>query len=358
MQASQAAARAQILTVPSVNSHVSAKRKVFVATLAKTEVGIEAEAAKMVKDTPVGMSLKDLLRSDSTHFSRDKVILDIPRMHPAQGAALALVAASVVSRTEQYRLNAERISVIRQLSGLGYKVLVPDYGLSNSIVMGRIKGHSRVFKARPVVIATNGHTKEYSSSIMWARDMWQKFEGRRVIRGGENANTAGEGGMVVPINERTAVVSESLRQNPTIAGLAGRGHRFYFMKNGLQFHANLSRVFSMEIYGTMDHVDLFVGVAGGVMLVEGSYFTGQNKTVLRQATRENGLRMLFVPPGEEIMYPANFLVLEQNRILMNRNAERTIALMRGNGVEVIPTDVAIKANLRAGGSIHCFVNEL
>jgi hypothetical protein len=262
------------------------------------------------------------------------------------------------------RANAERLSVIEQLNELGYMVFVPDYGLPNlESVLGRARLHARVFNARfPPAIGRLGdlqRTKEIPSSIFWTRDLWYRFNGSRIMRYGRNGeNAIGEGGMLVPINQKSTLVSETIHKSPGVLALSAKGHRFYTLKDGIQFLPKLSSIYRAEVYKTMDHVDLFVGVVGDVMLVEPSYFTGLNKTVLKQAARDNGLKIVFVQEDESKLLAANFLILGDRKVLMNKSARKTAELLRQNGIDVVATRVELKANALAEGGVRCFANEL
>ena len=341
------------------NGQTPTNGKAFVVTLSKAKLDVEISAAEILRNAPEQLKVENLLRSPGVRLSKNSAFLDFRNMPEFMKAVFTLVGASVVSSIDLGRVNLERISVIRQLSALGYAIAVPDYGISSENILQRVREYSKVFKARSPVTGTLGTTKEYPSSLLWARDLWQKLEGKRVMRFRPNGmNNAGEGGLIVPVNNRNFIVSEVLKNNPTILELEKMGHRFYFMKDGMQFNPNLSKVFSINVYNTIDHVDLFVGIAGNMMLIQESYFIGQNKTLLGKAAKDNKLQILFVPHEEERLHPSNFLVLDRNKILMNKGAEKTIALLRTNGVDVVPTTVPMQANLRFGGSIRCFVNEL
>ncbi|MFA5764220.1 MAG: hypothetical protein WC915_05430 [archaeon] len=107
----------------------------------------------------------------------------------------------------------------------------------------------------------------------------------------------------------------------------------------------------------MDHIDLFVGVVGKVMLVEPSFFKN-NRNELRRAAKNSGLEIVFVPEKETDLHPANILPLGSNSALVDRDAKETIALLKSKGVNVVPTVCSIRANRESGGGVRCIFNEI
>jgi hypothetical protein len=331
----------------------------FVATLSKGDIELERSASEAMNSGRRPFELKDLLRFDGIVQTGSGIFIDTKILNPIVHATLQLIGASSMTLMEQQRINAERIATIRQLHGLGYQVLVLDFGISPASGIEEARRYARIFKARPPIVGRMGKKVEYDSSVVWSRDLWQKFEGIRIAHFSRNGeNPAGEGGMSVPINDRNTITSEKLRDDPVIRMLAKRGHRFYFMKDGFRFLERLSGIFSKEAYMTNDHTDLFVGAVANIMLVHGGYFVGQNKTLLRQAAKENKMKLLFVPHEESRIYPSNFLLLDRSRILVDQRAVKTIGLLREEGIDVVPTDVPLTENMKFGGGVRCFVNEL
>lgn len=359
-------------------------QKAFVISFSKGGLDIERDGLRAVADgrlklPDLGRMVKDgILRreggrtiinvkygSSSESFSWDNVSAAIKQSSDSAASNMLLCFNTLLTHPlSLQRANAERLSVIEQLDELGYRVFVPDYGLPNlESVLGRARLHARVFNARfPPALGRLGdlqRTKEIPSSIFWTRDLWYRFNGSRIMRyGRDGENAIGEGGMLVPINQGSTLVSETIRKSPGILALSAKGHRFYTLRDGIQFLPKLSSIYRAEVYKTMDHVDLFVGVVDDVMLVEPGYFAGLNKTVLKQAARDNGLKIVFVQEGESKLLAANFLILGDRKVLMNKSARKTAELLRQNGIDVVATRVELKANALAEGGVRCFANEL
>jgi hypothetical protein len=350
-----------VLTSSSHSCLVSAKSKIFVVSLIKDRADMEQHFQDAIKDGHfmVG-ALKDLLRYPGVTHAANSVFMDL-KLVPEDIKNTWLSINALSTDLELFSsINKERLSVIRQLREMGYKVAVPDYGLpSFKGGLELVRPYAKVFRMQPPVIGKIGNTIEVASSASWTRDLWHYIGGKRVVRfESERVNPEGEGGMIVPIGKDATLVSQELIVVNSVREMAAKGHRLYFLRDGRQFMPNLSKLFSKDVFMTNDHVDLFAGVVGNVMLLDESYYTGLNKTILRQAARENRLKIVFIPPEEARFYPANFLKLGDNKILMEMRAERTMALLRENGIDVVPTETSLNANLRTGGGVRCFTNEL
>jgi N-dimethylarginine dimethylaminohydrolase len=111
------------------------------------------------------------------------------------------------------------------------------------------------------------------------------------------------------------------------------------------------------VYILHNHVDLFVAAPGRVLLQDRSFYA-KNRRVLDSAARVEHRTPLIIPTKETRLYPANLLPLEPNTAMVDRAAVQTIALLRRNGVEVIPTAVSLEANRMGGGGLRCMVNEM
>lgn len=335
--------------------------------MTKSGHSLEAKAREAFKRGELHFpTVKSVLEAGGTERTPKGLYIDLNKAPESMTTILRGISPLTVNPMTILRVNAERVSVIKQLSGLGYKVEVPDYGIVDKSVWERISQHARIFKAEQLIVGTINKTTELHPSTSWARDLWQQFAGMKIIRFIHvernhhrtlTEDRLGEGGAIVPINENATLISRRLQNNALLGQLESTGHKFYFLKDGFKYEPNISRLFSLRTYLSHDHVDLFVGIAGKVMLADQGYFA-INSPVLRQAVQQNGLQIVFVPGSESTFYPANFLVLEENRIMMDKRAVQTISLLRRSGVEVIPTNVALRANMGAGGGIRCFTNEL
>lgn len=347
------------VAIGSQNQTCSIQKKIFAASLANTDTWLEQAAAESIAPgTYKRMDPNELLRCEGVTQNKSGIFIDTRKINPIIHSGFQIVGGSAATPTKQC-MNEERIAVIQQMCELGCRIIVLDYGVSSVSNIERVKRHVRVFKLKPPIIGQRGKTKECTGSVAWTRDMWQKFEGIRISHFTQDGeNPAGEGGMSVPINDRNTIISEKLRDVPIIRMFSRNGHRFYFMKDGLEFKDRLSVIFSKETYMTTDHADLFVGAVANIILVDRSYCVGENKTLLRRAARENAMKLLFVPEAESRVHPSNFLILEPNRILIDSRAVKTIELLRQEGVDAIPTAAPLHANMSWGGGVRCFINEL
>ena len=261
------------------------------------------------------------------------------------------------------RLNAERIAVIRQLHSLGYGVAVPRYPkLQSAALFSKVSGKARVFAARfpkaDVTVLNGKEMKQVDPSVHWTRDLWTKVGGKRVKRFSlSEENRFGEGGKSIFLSDKVILANRSLLDAPAVKQLQSRGYKFYFVGSGEFYEPRLSKLLNWPVFEKHDHVDLFVGSVGNVLLVDPTFFS-QKRSFLEKVAKETGKEIIVVPKTEELLYPANFLVLEPGKALVDRDAKRTISLLRERGIEVIPTAVSVKANRAWGGNVRCFINEL
>jgi len=334
------------------------KRRAFVVALGKSKADIEATAYKLYLEgkAPIPDANK-LATAKGVRRSAKGIVVDTRRASENVSGLVKIVQAAVVHPAQIHRQNVERLALIKQLSELGFRVAVPKFVFSDEKLLQRVKPHARVFKANAPVIAQMGSTKEYASSSFWLRDMWSKLGDKRVKRYDKGSETAfGEGGMMVHFG-KTIFASDKLRNDPQLNKAWDAGYKVYFLKDGEQYYPSVSRMMGSKIYVTIDHVDLFLGVAGKTLLVEQDFFAA-NEGTLRRAAKDNKLKVCFVPREEADFHPANFLVLGENKVLMDKQARKTIELLRAQGVEVVPTRTPMKANLSAGGGVRCIANEL
>jgi len=266
------------------------------------------------------------------------------------------------SRRDVARINAERLAVIRQLRRLGYAVAVPKYAEAyDERLFSRLPEGVRVFNARAPIARTlevgGEEVAEMHDSARWARDLWQKTPEGRVKRfSREGENPFGEGSKSIFLPNNVVIANRSLRKNETVGELRQKGFRFYFVRSAkiVERHPVMPKIKKTKV---ISHVDLYAGAVGRVLLVDRGFYL-RNLLGIRSAARRAGLKILFVPKGERHLHPANFLVLEPNKVLVDKDAKETIALLRENGVEVIPTAISMRGNRNSGGGVHCLVNEL
>jgi hypothetical protein len=337
------------------------KGKCFVVALSKSDNGMEAKVyGELKKDSQRSSDFVTLLRGcDDVKKYGKKLFVDLRKTENSTSGKVLLLISLARHPLLLARVNAERIAIIKQLKELGYRVAVPDYGIANQRTMDKIRPYARIFRAKAPIRNRSGKTVEYHPSACWARDLWQKIAGVRVKRFMDQIiNPCGEGGLSVPINDGATLMNWALRDEPLVRALAGTGHKFYFLNDGV-VRSKSCIISPFDIYLVHDHIDLFVGVNRDmrIMLVDRAYFAN-NEAVLKCASTENGLKTLFVPKEESDFHPANFKNLDNGRVIVDSRAVKTIALLRGSGVDVISSRVPIRANLICGGGIRCFVNEM
>ncbi|MFA6268483.1 MAG: hypothetical protein WC652_01600 [archaeon] len=268
------------------------------------------------------------------------------------------------------RAGLERVAVIKQLKALGFKVAVPKYPNTIPKLVQKVKGHAKVFSAkRPVKVLYDpefimgGENTVEANSAEWARDLWKKVRGRRIkrytrepIKTTYEVPHVGEGGASVDLPSGI-IINHNWENSPSVKKLEAQGHKFYFVKDGEHFEPKASAHFGINIYLPASHSDFFVGATKNVMLVDPD-FLKSNQPVLTQAAQDSHLKIITVPQDEIHLHPAGFLPLGENQVLVDKDAKKTIALLRAHGVDAIPTTVSLRANRALNGSLHCFVNEL
>jgi len=335
------------------------KRKAFVIALGKGKADIEVGAYKAYRagKAPIP-DVKKLVVQKGVRQTAKGIIVDTRKASENTSGLLKVVSAMIVHPLAIQRQNAERLALIKQLSQLGFHVAVPNIKFNDPKMLSRASKHAKVFSVNPPVIAEHKGMKELPASIAWLRDMWVHDGKRRVMRYSKNKEVSpfGEGGMSVRFG-KSVFASDKLRNDPTVKKMSSQGFRFYFLGDGENYYPSLSKILGKKTYLTMDHVDLFVGVVGRTMLVEEDFYKS-NQGVLREAVRENKLNVIFVPKNETDFHPSNFLVLGDNKVLVDKQAKQTIELLRSYGIDAIPTRVPMSANLAAGGGVRCIANEL
>jgi len=332
-------------------------RKRFVVALGvKPGIEVNAYNAYRAGKAP-SLTPKSLQGITGVRHTKEGIFLDSTRMKGDIFEGLSTIGFIVKHPKQVWRVSAERIAVIKKLNSLGFKIAVPKYLFTDQKLVDRVPKYNKVFKARSGKIGTINGVEVIAPSALWTRDLWIKHNNKRFKVGSNMFDAFGEGGQVVLVGERHMIASENLRSSHTVRKLASEGIVFHFVKDGWQEIHNLSKIVGKPIFRNIDHPDLFVGRAGGVLLVDPLFFK-ENSGILSSVSRQLGTKILTVPIEEASIYPANFLVLGENTIMIDKDAKRTIELLKQNGVNVIPTPVSLRANRASGGGVRCFVNEL
>jgi len=126
--------------------------------------------------------------------------------------------------------------------------------------------------------------------------------------------------------------------------------------------AGVAEVHVMQLQTIMDtfssggefHTDMVIHpVAEKLALV----YPGHLPWVTYTWLRDLGYKFIEIPADEQKFYPANLLLLEPGKLVMNARAEKTITALRRAGVEVIPFD---SSGIMQGGTngIKCITMEL
>lgn len=254
----------------------------------------------------------------------------------------------------------ERVSIIKQLKRLGFNVAAIHYRdtISKETAKRHLGGSAKLIEGKPPTYVHIGESRPVNQAF-WARDLWTKFEGRRIKHfSSGGTNPFGEGARFVSIpGTRSYIVNSSLEKAPEIAELSRKGYKFYFVSNGFSLEPWYSKSYRKKIYESSDHTDMFVGAVGKVLLCDYDYFR-LNRNILRSVAADQKLEIVYVPGEEKHLIPQNFFLLGENSVLVDRSAKKTIALLRSKGVEVVETDVSLVASRNSGGGLHCIINEL
>ncbi len=336
----------------------NAKKRFVVALGRKPDMETRAYADYRSGRTPQ-LNPKSFQGLTGVRHAKEGIFLDSTRMKGDLFAGFSMMGFVVNHPKAVWRVSAERIAVIKKLNSLGFKIAVPKYFFSEDAILKRVSGSAKVFKAKANEMGKINSVPAVDPAALWTRDLWIKH-GKKRFKPNNSLfapDNFGEGGQVVQVGEKQMIVSANLRNSPTVKRLASEGMMFYFVKDGWQEMHNLSKMVGKKVFRNIDHPDLFVGRAGKIMLVD-EFFLRENQGAISAAAKQAGAKIITVPKEEASIYPANFLVLGENTVMVDKEAKRTIELLKSNGVTVIPTPVALRANRAAGGGVRCFVNEL
>ena len=174
----------------------------------------------------------------------------------------------------------------------------------------------------------------------------------------------GEGGRVV-VGNGIALVSDVLKDTKELKELEKRVDKIYFLPSiKLKLEMKLSPTIDMldeDVYREHSHIDLAVGLVRGrngekVMIVDPNYYK-DNKELLKRIARETGHRIIKIAKSEAHLRPANFLVLPDGKILMNK-APKLKRQLEKHGVDVIMMDRPLKEHIKfTAGGIRCSTAE-
>jgi hypothetical protein len=280
----------------------------------------------------------------------------------------------VHGRRSSIQTNLERVRVIHQLAELGFKVVVPRY-----IEMGKeeptsiypkLRKDAKTFPVKRMLRFGMPYVDDLypgkfplqkdvvPANNYWARDIYKKVGKERLKFVANSTSALGEGGLSVDINSTAFFAYPRLKEDYAVQKLIGKGNKVYFLEEkGNRYSPGLSRAFKTKVFLKSTHVDLFLGVVGKTLLID-PFFLKENQGVVQQAVREQQLRIVQIPSSEIIFHPANFLVLGENEVLLEKRAIKTRRALEQAGIKVHSTIVPLKSNLEYGGGVRCIVNEV
>lgn len=264
----------------------------------------------------------------------------------------------------------ERLSIVRELAKRGYRVIVP---VSSEIEHADLDNRTHwasnarrlVEKAGKLGASALKLTAPIEGNLdwldfTWLRDKWTQLgewnfipysHGWPITSKGVQYSVLGIGGKVV--NGRNFVlVHEPLMTNrltkPYLDRLREKGWKVY----GLPTPSGKA--------GLVDaHIDLDVGVApaagGRHVMVASKDYLSANRERLEKIALETNSRIVEVPAEEKRLFPANFLVLPDGKVLMTGGAPKTKAAMERHGVRVFTT-IPLTQATKFGGGLRCLTN--
>lgn len=274
------------------------------------------------------------------------------------------------------RINQERALVLRQLLRQGRSVIL---SVSKNLAPEEKKLVNALKKVKGGKLRVVNFSPNSPYGQFWMRDAYSNV-GRRVLnrikvedlayRTKKEKRFFADGGRLINcgiINGKpTILVSNSspteritdprkLREiGEEIEMLRRRGYNvhelpgdFYRPKGYKNGHSSPGEFFH--------HIDVFVNHIKGtnILLMDNSYYA-RNQSKLEDM---RGFKIILIPEQEKYFYPANFLNLGNKEIIMDKNAKKTIELLKKEGVNVYSTPVSLNANRENFGGIRCFVNE-
>jgi len=278
------------------------------------------------------------------------------------------------------RIARERLSLIKDLAGQGFKV---------KLVLEEAKLSEAEKKFADLAVkagASIGATREHSVlNTPFVRDAFSYISGIRFVFSPDiKALTAknpdktmkpsakphagrkwyysylGEGGAVVNIGNNCVLVGEPTAKKavPEIRFLEKQGIKVFRMPMGfIEAFKTRAKNKSVQVYRKTHHLDLLINcVPGKRILVVDQMYYADNQGLVDQITGSLGYRLLKVPEKEGKFFPANFFDLGKGRILVNRGAKQTIEKLRGLGVDAVPTTRALRASAILASGARCAIN--
>lgn len=274
------------------------------------------------------------------------------------------------------RINQERALVLRQLLRQGRSVIL---SVSKNLAPEEKKLVNALKKVKGGKLRVVNFSPNSPYGQFWMRDAYSNV-GRRVLNRIKVEDLAystrkesryfGDGGRLIDcgrINGKpTLLVSTSspagiIKDSNKLRGLIEeiemlkrRGYNVFELPGGT-YRAKGYKNGDKADGEFFHHLDVFVNHIKGtnILLIDRSYYEKN----LGAIEKLKGFKIIFVPESEKYFYPANFLNLGNKEVIMDKNAKKTIELLKKEGVNVYSTPVSLNANRENFGGIRCFVNE-
>jgi|GEM_PF-4351672 len=276
------------------------------------------------------------------------------------------------------RLARERLSLVKDLIAQGFnvKLFIDESKASDAekrFAALAEKAGARVAKTRQGTAYDSPFIRDTFTYIAGIRfvhplDIRKRVleNPERVMKRGEKParkwyySFLGEGGAVVNIANQCVLVSKltARKAAPEIEFLESRGLKVFKMPAGMiEIFKVKQGNKTMPVYRKTHHIDLFINrVPGKPLLLADPEYYHENRQLIDSIAGALKYRVLVVPEKEKQFYPANFLELGENKILVNRGAKKTIRMLRENNVKVVPTTRSLKASALLGSGVRCAVN--
>jgi len=182
----------------------------------------------------------------------------------------------------------------------------------------------------------------------WVRaDPSRGLTSRRIVQ-----SPLGTGGRVVSGRDFILV-----QRDPDYGAV--KPHADWLEKSGWKVYVMPSPSRKAQREDVIKHIDLHVGVAptknGGHLILANRKYLAENRALFDRIARETGSKIVQVPEKEEALFPTNFLVLPDGKVLMTGGAPKTKALMEKAGIQVYTT-IPLKETVTLGGGLRCLTN--
>ncbi|MFH1235096.1 MAG: hypothetical protein V1493_05800 [Candidatus Diapherotrites archaeon] len=184
--------------------------------------------------------------------------------------------------------------------------------------------------------------------------------GSEIIPGKKFFSALGEGGTVVNIGDRFLLVAGGTAgaAEKEIAFLEGLGMEVFRLPPGLAPKCQtVVNDWKRLVYIENPHIDLFINRIPGrkILVVDYNYFQ-DNRQLVKEIASKTGHALVVVPQAEGALFPANFLDLGKNRILMAPKARKTIRALKKLGVFVVRASNGMGSTYPRGAGIRCTAN--